>query len=80
MYEWNRTQEAEYHIQRTIESKDREISILRFLSGPLTKREIADELYISENTIRWYVKNIYIKLGVNGRRRAVERADELGIF
>lgn len=60
--------------------KEREMSILRALNGPLNNTEIAKELYLSVNTVRWYVKSIYSKLGVNSRREAVERAIELGIL
>lgn len=58
---------------------DRELSILRALSGPLTQREIGRELYLSINTVKGYTKSLYRKLGVSSRTEAVERAEELGI-
>ena len=48
----------------------------RTLSGP----EIADELAISLNTLRTHTKHIFEKLGVNSRRAAVSRAEELELF
>ena len=40
--------------------------------------DIARELYVSLNTFRTHTKSIYTKLGVNTRREAIRRADELG--
>jgi LuxR family maltose regulon positive regulatory protein len=45
-----------------------------------SNREIADELYLSVNTVKWHARNLYGKLGVERRREAVERARELGIL
>jgi LuxR family transcriptional regulator, maltose regulon positive regulatory protein len=52
---------------------DRELTVLRYLSSQLSSTEIAQELYVSVNTVRSHVKAIYRKLGVNSRRDAVER-------
>jgi LuxR family maltose regulon positive regulatory protein len=59
---------------------DRELEILRFLPTSLTSTEIAQELYISPNTVRFHIKNIYSKLGVHQRTEAVERARDLGLI
>jgi LuxR family maltose regulon positive regulatory protein len=59
---------------------DRERQVLRLLAARLSYREIAEELYLSLNTIKWYVKTIYGKLGVNRRSQAVSRARELGLL
>jgi LuxR family maltose regulon positive regulatory protein len=59
---------------------DREMEILRLVSARLSNREIAEELYLSVNTIKWYARNIYDKLGVANRREAASRAKELGIL
>src|SRR5205085_11073870 len=40
--------------------------------------DIARELYVSLNTFRTHTKSIYTTLGVNTRREAIRRADELG--
>jgi LuxR family maltose regulon positive regulatory protein len=53
--------------------------VLRLLTTELTGPEIARELMISLNTMRTHTKNIYSKLGVNSRRRAVRRAEELDL-
>jgi LuxR family transcriptional regulator, maltose regulon positive regulatory protein len=58
---------------------DRELEVLRLLRSELTGPEIADQLFVSLNTMRTHTKRIYTKLGVNSRRAAVRRADELGL-
>ncbi len=59
---------------------DRELEVLRLLASDLGGPEIARELAISENTMRTHTRNIYEKLGVNNRRAAVSRADELRLL
>ena len=53
---------------------DRERDVLRFLPSRLTVREIADELYVSVNTLKFHLRVIYRKLGVNSRAEAAEVA------
>lgn len=45
----------------------REREILIFLTNGWTNKAIARQLYISENTVKFHVKNIYMKLGINSR-------------
>jgi LuxR family transcriptional regulator, maltose regulon positive regulatory protein len=52
----------------------RERDVLRFLPSRLTVREIADELYVSVNTLKFHLRVIYRKLGVNSRAEAAEMA------
>lgn len=52
----------------------REREVLRFLPSRLTTREIADELYVSVNTLKFHLKVIYRKLGVTSRSEAAEQA------
>ena len=54
--------------------------MLRLRAAGLSNREIAAELYLSANTIRWYASQLYGKLGVKRRGEAVARAQELGIL
>jgi len=51
--------------------------VLRLLPSRLTLREIADELYVSLNTLKFHLRIIYRKLGVNSRTDAVEAARSL---
>ncbi len=59
---------------------DRELDVLRLIAQGLKYKEIAAELYISLNTIRYHVKAIYGKLGVNNRTQAVDVARELRLL
>jgi LuxR family maltose regulon positive regulatory protein len=56
----------------------RELEILRLLTTHLSSADIADELTVSTNTVRFHIKNIYSKLNVHRRADAVQRAKELG--
>jgi LuxR family maltose regulon positive regulatory protein len=57
----------------------REMEVLRLLAGRLSNKEISEELVISTETVKKHATSIYGKLGVNGRRSAVSRAQELGL-
>jgi pimeloyl-ACP methyl ester carboxylesterase/DNA-binding CsgD family transcriptional regulator len=59
---------------------DREREILRRLSGGLPDRQIAGDLFLSLNTVKWYNRQIYNKLGVRNRVQAIARARALGLF
>lgn len=56
---------------------ERELEVLRLLPSRLTLREIADELFISINTLKFHLKVIYRKLGVASRAEAAETARAL---
>lgn len=58
---------------------ERELDVLRMLRSELSGPDIARELHVSLNTLRTHTKSIYSKLGVNSRREAVRRADDLGL-
>lgn len=53
---------------------DREKDILKLLVEGHTKRKIADELFISFHTVNTHLKNIYSKLQVNSRSKAISKA------
>ncbi len=59
---------------------EREIQVLRLLAARLTYKEIAYDLCLSINTIKWYAKNVYGKLGVDRKDKAAARARELSIL
>jgi LuxR family maltose regulon positive regulatory protein len=58
---------------------DRERDIVRALMRNLGTPEIAEELFISVNTVKSHLKNVYRKLGVSSRAEAILRARELGL-
>jgi LuxR family maltose regulon positive regulatory protein len=58
----------------------RELEVLRLLTTHLSSTEIAQELFISVNTVRSHIKSIYGKLNVHSRKDAIQRARELGLL
>ncbi|MBV7334806.1 LuxR C-terminal-related transcriptional regulator [Chloroflexi bacterium TSY] len=60
--------------------KEREQQILRLMAANLMHQQIADELHLSLNTVKWHARNLYGKLGVSRRAAAIDRARELGIL
>lgn len=65
---------------RTPELTGRELEILSMVGEGMTSREIADKLYISENTVRNHVRNILDKLGMSSRFEAVNWAYREGLL
>jgi len=59
---------------------ERELEVLKLLRSELSGPEIAQQLIVSLNTLRTHTKNIFNKLGVNNRRAAIRRAEELGLL
>jgi LuxR family maltose regulon positive regulatory protein len=59
---------------------ERELEVLELLSEQRSDKEIAQALSISVWTARTHARNIYQKLGVTGRKRAVAQAKTLGIL
>ena len=59
---------------------DSEIRVLRYLPTNLSTPEIANELYVSPNTVRTHVRHLYAKLGTHHRTEAVARARGLGLL
>jgi LuxR family maltose regulon positive regulatory protein len=57
-----------------------EIRVLRYLPTKLSAPEIADQLYLSVNTVKTHMRHVYDKLGVHRRHEAVERARSLGLL
>ena len=59
---------------------DRELAVLAHLPSRMRNREIADELFVSVNTVKTQIGSIYRKLGVTERNEAVTRAEQLGLL
>jgi pimeloyl-ACP methyl ester carboxylesterase/DNA-binding CsgD family transcriptional regulator len=58
----------------------REKEILKRLSAGLSDQEIAADLFLSPNTIRWYNRQLYSKFGVKNRAQAIAHARKLGLL
>jgi len=59
---------------------ERELEVLRLLAKGRQNKEIANELVISERTVKFHVSAILAKLGVGNRTEAVSKAAQLGLI
>ena len=71
----------EAHLERSevdmLSAREREV--LALLALGLTNRAIGEELYLSTDTVKTYVRRVYAKLGVRNRAQAATRATRLGL-
>lgn len=67
-------------VSRRPELTGRELEVLTLVGEGKTSREIAEQLYISENTVRNHVRNILDKLGLKSRFEAVTWAHREGLI
>lgn len=58
----------------------RELEVLEFIAEGYSNQEIAEKLFVSINTIKTHITNIYSKLDVRRRTQAVSKAKELKII
>jgi ATP/maltotriose-dependent transcriptional regulator MalT len=57
------------HVENLVEPlTKRELEILSLLAANRTNQEIASALSLSLNSVKWYARQIYTKLGVDNRR------------
>jgi LuxR family transcriptional regulator, maltose regulon positive regulatory protein len=59
---------------------ERELAVLQLIAEGLTNQEIASKLFLSLHTVKVHARNIYRKLGVKSRTRAIARGKALGIL
>jgi LuxR family transcriptional regulator, maltose regulon positive regulatory protein len=57
-----------------------ELAVLKLLATDLSKRQIAQELFVSPNTVKTHSRNLYRKLGASSRTEVVRRAGEVGLL
>jgi LuxR family transcriptional regulator, maltose regulon positive regulatory protein len=69
-----------YHMPRLEALTDSETRVLYYLPTNLSAREIADELYLSVNTVKTHQRHLYQKLGARSRSQAVEQARAIGLL
>jgi DNA-binding NarL/FixJ family response regulator len=56
-----------------------ELEVLKLIASGLTNREIAEELTLSEKTVKNHINNIFSKLHVNDRSQAILYAIREGL-
>ena len=66
--------------QQSLGITDRELEILALIARGLSNREIATQLFVSENTIKTHCSRAFDKLGAARRTQAVRRCKELGLL
>lgn len=68
-------------VQQLVEPlSKRELEILQFIGGGSSNREIANELFLSEGTVKNHVTNILGKMGVRDRTQAAIMGKEIGLI
>ncbi len=58
----------------------RELEILELIAQGLSNREIAEKLYVSENTVKTHSSRVFDKLGAKRRTQAVQIGKEFGLL
>ena len=58
----------------------RETEILVYLARGVSNKEMARRIYLSENTVKFHLKNIYSKLAVSNRLQAINAARQMGLI
>ena len=58
----------------------RELDVLQLLAKGLSNEEIAGQLFVSQNTVKTHLSNLYFKLDVKRRTQAVEKARLMGLL
>lgn len=59
---------------------EREIEILKLIADGLSNRQIADQLFLTVGTVKWYTSRMFSKLGVQSRTLAIVRARQLNLL
>jgi len=58
----------------------RELEILELIAQGMSNREIADKLFVSENTVKTHSSRLFDKLGARRRTQAVQLGKEMGLI
>jgi ATP/maltotriose-dependent transcriptional regulator MalT len=63
-----------------LEITPRELEILELIAKGLSNREIAEKLFVSENTVKTHSSRVFDKLGAKRRTQAVQLGKEFGLI
>ena len=74
------TSPVDPRVLQELNISERELEVLQCLARGLSNEEIARQLFISLNTVKTHLSNLYFKLDVKRRTQAVEKARSLGII
>jgi DNA-binding NarL/FixJ family response regulator len=73
-------------VQERAEKRDayqftkRELEVFKLYALGKQRNEIGQQLFISENTVKYHLKNVFTKLEINNRTHAIEKAYEIGLI
>ena len=73
------SESADEHVSRTVGLTERELTILRALARGLSNKQLSQELWVTEQTVKFHLSNVYRKLGVSNRAEAVGYAHKHGL-
>lgn len=59
---------------------NREYQVLVHISKGLSNKEIGEQLFVSENTVKTHVSNLFLKLNAKRRTQAIQRAKTFNIL
>jgi DNA-binding CsgD family transcriptional regulator len=66
--------------QEELEITPRELEILELMAKGMSNREIAEKLFVSENTVKTHSSRVFDKLGAKRRTQAVQLGKEFGLL
>ena len=66
--------------QKTLGITERELEVLGLVAGGFSNREIAAQLFVSENTVKTHCARAFDKLGASRRTQAVQRGKDVGLL
>lgn len=69
-------QDTLVQLQEQFGLSEREIDVLKLLTDGLTNQQIGDKLFLSANTVKFHIRNIYLKMDINSRAQAVNKLYE----
>jgi DNA-binding CsgD family transcriptional regulator len=78
MIELTRTLDEDRSSERPLLTR-RELEILRLVASGRTNRQVAELIWVTDQTVKYHLANVYRKLGVNSRAEAVEWAVRSGL-
>ena len=68
------------NVQAVTGVSQRELDVLLLLAKGMSNEEIAGQLFVSLNTVKTHLSNLYFKLEVKRRTQAVEKARAIGLI
>src|SRR5580704_1913552 len=66
--------------QMELEITPRELEILELIASGMSNREIAEKIFVSENTVKTHSSRVFDKLGAKRRTQAVQMGKEFGLI